>query len=108
MHYEINVARYKNHFFATHDRSIKDLGHLLIVLAAIVKAFPKSEGYSVSVSEYRNEGRSLDIDALLPPAPPETRSQEACPGCGAEPGDGCTAGCNHPEGCGFFAAEGTR
>jgi hypothetical protein len=27
---------------------------------------------------------------------------DACPGCGCEPGDGATAGCTHPEGCGYF------
>ena len=26
---------------------------------------------------------------------------EACPGCGCKPGDGPTAGCVHPLGCGF-------
>lgn len=25
-----------------------------------------------------------------------------CPGCDAEPGDGYTAHCHHPEGCGYF------
>ena len=25
---------------------------------------------------------------------------EACPGCGCQPGDGVTASCNHPDGCG--------
>lgn len=27
---------------------------------------------------------------------------EACPGCGCRPGDGLTAGCDHPAGCGFY------
>lgn len=26
---------------------------------------------------------------------------DACPGCECKPGDGKTAGCSHPEGCGF-------
>jgi len=29
---------------------------------------------------------------------------DACPGCGCKPGDGTTEGCDHPDGCGFFAA----
>jgi hypothetical protein len=118
MHYEINVARYKDHFFATHARSIQDRAKLLDVLAAIVKAFPKSEGYSVSVSEYRNEGRCISVDELLPPTPPArqplvrrwwredldllaAQSDPPCPGCGCRAGEGVTAGCTHPEGCGF-------
>jgi hypothetical protein len=27
---------------------------------------------------------------------------EECPGCHAQPGDGLTEGCNHPDGCGFW------
>lgn len=27
-----------------------------------------------------------------------------CPGCACEPGSGYTAGCHHPEGCGYFKA----
>lgn len=42
-----------------------------------------------------------------------TADPEACPGCGCKPGDGITAACNHPEGCGYFkqvapAARGTE
>lgn len=29
---------------------------------------------------------------------------ERCPGCGCGPGDGLTAGCSHPEGCGYWKA----
>jgi hypothetical protein len=28
----------------------------------------------------------------------------SCPGCAAQPGDGYTADCHHPEGCGYFKA----
>lgn len=31
-----------------------------------------------------------------------TSDDDACPGCGCRPGDGLTAGCNHPDGCGYF------
>lgn len=27
--------------------------------------------------------------------------EDACPGCGCEPGDGKTGGCVHPDGCGW-------
>jgi len=30
---------------------------------------------------------------------------DACPGCGCEPGDGVTASCNDPAGCGYFKAQ---
>jgi len=29
-----------------------------------------------------------------------------CPGCDARPGDGYTADCHHPEGCGHWKAQG--
>lgn len=29
-----------------------------------------------------------------------------CPGCLCEPGDGYTAECHHPDGCGYFKAHG--
>ncbi len=43
-------------------------------------------------------------------APPEYSSEEpadsvdpeACPGCGARPGNGLTEGCGHELGCGFW------
>jgi len=31
---------------------------------------------------------------------------EVCPGCGCRPGDGLTASCNDPAGCGFWRAAG--
>ena len=35
-------------------------------------------------------------------------SSEACPGCGAEPGDGLTEGCTDENGCGFWRNEMAR
>lgn len=29
----------------------------------------------------------------------EALGAEVCPGCGCEPGDGVTKGCDHPDGC---------
>jgi hypothetical protein len=31
-------------------------------------------------------------------------SDEACPTCGCEPGDGLTDGCDDPDGCGYYRA----
>lgn len=33
----------------------------------------------------------------------EDANDYPCPGCGSLPGDGYTAGCDHPDGCGYFA-----
>lgn len=33
---------------------------------------------------------------------------DACPGCGCEPGDGITETCNNPDGCGFSKSERDR
>jgi len=33
---------------------------------------------------------------------------DACPGCGCVPGDGVTAGCTHPTGCGAFSPDDCR
>lgn len=32
-------------------------------------------------------------------------ASEACPGCGCKPGDGITANCYHPGGCGFWRTQ---
>lgn len=34
----------------------------------------------------------------------ESDDIEACPGCGCGPGDGLTAGCTDPDGCGYWTA----
>lgn len=30
----------------------------------------------------------------------DSGSEHSCPGCGSEPGDGVSASCDHPDGCG--------
>ena len=32
-------------------------------------------------------------------------TDDRCPGCGCEPGDGLTANCYHPDGCGYYREE---
>ena len=111
IYYTINVARYGHHCFATAERSIPTLQQCKAVLAALLAAFPGNDGYSVTVSEHTVVIRCIDVEILLPTLPPvwrgEPKPDAACPGCGCEPGDGTTAGCTHPDGCGFFAAEET-
>lgn len=35
-------------------------------------------------------------------------SEYACPGCGCEPGDGYTDGCDDPAGCGYFTCDAAK
>lgn len=51
--YEINVAYMGHHYFATHERSISTMYQCRDIYRALKKAFPESEGYSLSV--YKNE-----------------------------------------------------
>lgn len=49
-HYEINVALNGRHFFATDPRSITNTNDLEKVLTVIIKKFPESEGFKISIS----------------------------------------------------------
>jgi len=66
---------------------------------------------SLTFEQQRVVEEALRRAELLPP--PQTLAEiaddceaaidkEACPGCGCQPGDGVTAGCYDPRGCGFF------
>jgi hypothetical protein len=50
MHYEINVAFQGKHFFATHERSIRDENTFHKVFDVIDKKFPESEGYTITAT----------------------------------------------------------
>lgn len=52
MYYEINVSLNGQHFFATHERSLRTLSKTETVYRELKKAFPESKGYSVTVREY--------------------------------------------------------
>ena len=56
MYYEINVALYGKHLFATSDRSIVDKDKLKAVLAIIRAKFPVNEGYEVTAYRYFKTG----------------------------------------------------
>lgn len=57
--YEINVAKNGVHFFATDEHSITDKWKLESVLKIIEEKFPKSEGYSISVTKWERTGKIL-------------------------------------------------
>jgi hypothetical protein len=48
---------------------------------------------------------ALTRDASWSDSDDSDSDPEACPGCGCKPGDGLTASCEHPDGCGFNRAE---
>jgi hypothetical protein len=47
-------------------------------------------------------GHFDDVEVVVQITAAENEDAERCPGCNAAPGDGLTAGCNHPDGCGFW------
>ncbi len=64
MHFEINIALNGAHFFATHARSVESEYVLGKVLPVLRKKFPKSEGYSITVSHIRTSGEVLTDEKL--------------------------------------------
>jgi len=64
MRYEINVALNGHHFFATAERSLTYL-NIRNVLVTFMKKFPSSEGYSISVTEYKQEGDGFTATQYL-------------------------------------------
>jgi len=55
------------------------------------------KGYYEDVAE--SIADAFEAELASQPADPD-----ACPGCGCKPGDGYTAECEHPAGCGYFKA----
>lgn len=64
MWYEINVSKNKNHFFATHERSIVTHGKLIAVLKEFQNAFPKEKGFEISVSKMKTTCETFDNDDI--------------------------------------------
>ena len=61
MYYEINVALNGRHFFATAERSIRDMNTLDKVIHTFKQKFPASEGYELSVIKYEIIGKPIDF-----------------------------------------------
>jgi len=62
MYYEINVALDGKHFFATAERSVTNPLQLKKILLVFFKAFPKEEGYSISVTKWEKCGEHVDVE----------------------------------------------
>lgn len=60
MYYEINVSLNGKHFFATTERSITDKQKLIEVYNVFLEKFPKSEGYGITVTEYKTVGQNIN------------------------------------------------
>lgn len=61
MGYEINVAFNGKHLFATHERSLSNLlpDDALKVFHLMEEKFPKSEGYEVTMTEWKTTRRQI-------------------------------------------------
>lgn len=62
MHYEINVAKDGRHYFATHERSLRDEEHAKAVLKKFNEAFPKKEGYEITVHFVTTSSRQVNFE----------------------------------------------
>ena len=66
MAYEINVSRNGKHFFATHERSLGlSKSHTREVYDKLVEAFPKNEGYEITISYWEKRGETIKPKKLL-------------------------------------------
>tara|TARA_R110002167_G_scaffold192918_1_gene395509 strand:- start:418 stop:621 length:204 start_codon:yes stop_codon:yes gene_type:complete len=62
MSYEINVSQHGNHYFATHERSLRCGEELAIRTAQDMRVrFPKSEGFEVSLSHSQKTCSYIEI-----------------------------------------------
>lgn len=62
MHYDINVSREGQHFFATAERSCTSEQRAKEVWAVLKAKFPESEGWKVSVTLWRTSGQEIDFE----------------------------------------------
>ena len=63
-HFEINVAKDGEHFFATDPRSCTTREKTEAVLKAIRRAFPASGGFEISATEVETRGIYRRLDDL--------------------------------------------
>jgi hypothetical protein len=63
-HFEINVAKDGEHFFATREASLPTREKTEAVLKEIRRAFPASGGFEISVTEVQTRGIYRRLDDL--------------------------------------------
>ena len=56
MHYEINVSKDGRHYFATHERSLRQQSEAAKLFADFCLRFPKKEGFEITVTYYSSQG----------------------------------------------------
>jgi hypothetical protein len=64
MHYEINVTKNGKHFFATHARSATTSREAAKIYQEIATRFPESEGFGLTVTEWRSHGSVIAPEDL--------------------------------------------
>jgi len=61
-HYEINVSKNGTHFFATHERSIKDRTSLIAVHEKLSAAFTPEDGFELKITFWALQGTTIYIE----------------------------------------------
>lgn len=61
-YFEINITLNGKHFFATADRSITNKSKLNEVYNVLKEKFPESEGYGISVTEWKQRGTPINMN----------------------------------------------
>jgi hypothetical protein len=61
MAYEINVSLNGSHYFATHERSLRDSEKAVAMAQHFQKLFPASAGYEVTLAHYTHAGTVVAI-----------------------------------------------
>ena len=59
MYYELNVSIKGRHLFATNERSLLTKGDTKTLYNLFLEKFPKSEGFGISITHYKNTGTTL-------------------------------------------------
>lgn len=65
MHYEINISKNGQHYFATASRSLTDEEKAKEIHRALVAAFPASQGFKIEVTHWENLGHVLDWETSM-------------------------------------------
>lgn len=62
MHYEINIALNKIHFFGTHSRSLTTIEKATKVYEELKARFPQSEGYDITLYKYSGSSQLVETN----------------------------------------------